>query len=171
MKDITIGLFGTCGSSKWREPFMKRYDELGISYFNPQKNDWKAEDAKIEAEHLANDQIILFPVTNETYAFGSLGEVGFSIMQALKLDQNRDIIIMIEPDVYLDVDSMPSELRATAEAQRKESVRMRALIMAHLKKVNYQCVWLVKDLDNMLNLSLELHAIQTLKNGAKRFII
>ena len=99
---ITIGLFGTCGSSKWREPFMKAYDEQGIKYFNPVKEDWKVEDAQIEAEHLANDEIICFPVTDETYAFGSLGEVGFSILQAIKLNQRREIIVMIDPDVKLD---------------------------------------------------------------------
>ena len=106
MKKITIGLFGTCGISQWRTPFIKKYSSLGIQYFNPVKSDWKVEDATIEAEHLANDEILLFPVTNETYAFGSLGEVGFSIMQALKLDERRDIVVMIEPDVVVDKNKM-----------------------------------------------------------------
>jgi hypothetical protein len=168
---ITIGLFGTCGSSKWRDPFMEKYKSMGIDYFNPQKDDWKAEDAQVEAEHLAYDRIILFPVTSETYAFGSLGEVGFSIMQALKLDQNRDVIVMIDPDVKIDFDALPDELKAGAQAQRKESVRMRALILAHLKKVDYHNVWIVKDLEDMLSLSLELHSLQVIKQGAGRFAI
>lgn len=93
---LCIGLFGTCGKSTWRVPFMTRYTELGIPYFNPQVEDWKPEDAVIEAEHLADDDVILFPVTSETYATGSLAETGFSILNAVRLDDRRDFIILIE---------------------------------------------------------------------------
>lgn len=172
MKQITIGLFGTCGQSKWREPFMKEYDKLKLAYFNPQKTDWRPEDAQIEADHLANDEILLFPVTNETFAFGSLAETGFSILQALKMDQTRDIIVMIEPDVVLnDKDLLSNCEEFTFEKQRKESCRARALVMAHLKKINYPNVWIVKDLNDMLKLSLELHAIQVIRNNSRRLTI
>lgn len=60
----TIGLFGTCGGSKWRDQFMVKYDNLKINYFNPQVDDWNATFADIEADHLVNDEIILFPVTD-----------------------------------------------------------------------------------------------------------
>lgn len=61
---LCVGLFGTCGGSKWRNNFMLKYNEMGINYFNPQVDDWKPELAEIEAEHLVNDDIVLFPVTN-----------------------------------------------------------------------------------------------------------
>lgn len=159
MKKPTIGLFGTCGRSTWRESFIKEYERLGIRYFNPQKDDWKPEDAQNEAEHLANDEILLFPVTNETFAFGSLAETGFSILQAIKLDENREIIVMIDPDVYIDEN--------TDEVQRKESCRARALVMAHLKKLNYPNVWIVSSLDDMLNLSISLHSMYIAKGHLK----
>ena len=73
---MTIGLFGTCGNSKWRDSFIKDYEKEGIDYYNPQVDNWKPEDAKVEAEHLANDKIILFPVTRETSGLGSLVTVG-----------------------------------------------------------------------------------------------
>lgn len=168
MKEIVIGLFGTCGKSTWRDAFVKEYEKLNIKYFNPQKDDWKPEDAQIEADHLANDSILLFPVTNETFAFGSLAETGFSIMQALKMDENRDIIIMIEPDVFIDESAYTSGELLTAQLQRKESIRARALVLAHLKKVKYNNVWIVKNLDEMLKLSLELNTIQVLKNAARQ---
>ena len=175
-KKITIGLFGTCGSSKWREPFMKAYDEQGIKYFNPVKEDWKVEDAQIEAEHLANDEIICFPVTDETYAFGSLGEVGFSILQAIKLNSRREIIIMIDPDVKIisdpeSVSGMMTTSEIVAEQKRKDSIKARALVMAHLKKIDYPNVWIVKNLENMLKLSLHLHALAVLKEGAKQYTL
>ena len=165
---ITIGLFGTCGKSKWREPFMKKFDEQEIAYFNPQKDDWKPEDAQIEAEHLCNDEILLFPVTNETFAFGSLAETGFSILQAIKLNQRREIIVMIDPDVKIPEDV---EWGRENESQRKDSIRTRALVMAHLKKLDYPNVWIVKSLDNMLKLSLHLHALSVLKEGAKQYTL
>lgn len=168
---ITIGLFGTCGSSKWREPFMKAYDEQGIKYFNPVKEDWKVEDAQIEAEHLANDEILCFPVTDETFAFGSLGEVGFSILQAIKLNQRREIIVMIDPDVKLNEEWMSMNESVTAGIQRKDSIKARALVMAHLKKIDYPNVWIVKNLENMLKLSLHLHALAVLKEGAKQYTL
>lgn len=40
---LCVGLFGTCGRSKWRNPFMEKYKELGIKFFNPQVDDWKPE--------------------------------------------------------------------------------------------------------------------------------
>ena len=56
--NLCIGLFGTCGGSKWRDKFIAKYNERGIEFFNPQKDDWKPEDAEIEADHLANDGVI-----------------------------------------------------------------------------------------------------------------
>ena len=165
---ITIGLFGTCGKSKWRESFMKEYDKQGILYFNPLKDDWKPEDATIEAEHLANDEILLFPVTDETFAFGSLAETGFSILQAIKLNQRREIIVMIDPDVKIP---QSEEWGRDNESHRKDSIRTRALVMAHLRKLDYPNVWIVKNLDNMLKLSLHLHALAVLKEGAKQYTL
>jgi hypothetical protein len=154
---MTIGLFGTCGDSKWRDTFMEVYDKKGISYFNPVKDDWKVEDAKIEAEHLANDEIILFPVTNETLGLGSLGEVGFSILQAIKLDSNRDIVVMIEDDLSDEAKSQFDD------SMVRESIKMRALIKAHLNKLNYTNVYLVDNLNDMLTVSLKLYDIQEIK--------
>jgi hypothetical protein len=149
---MTIGLFGTCGGSTWRDGFMEKYDEMGIGCFNPLKDDWKPEDAQIEAEHLANDEIILFPVTDETSGLGSLGEVGFSILQAIKLDADRAVIVMIDKDCKIE-----------DEAVKKESIRTRALIKAHLNKLKYPNVYIVDNLENMMIVSLQLHKIHKVK--------
>jgi len=162
-RKITIGLFGTCGKSKWRDKFIEAYQTEGITFFNPQKDDWSPADADIEADHLVNDDIVLFPITDETYAFGSLAETGFSVLQALKLNERREFIIMITPDV------IPDE-SIQHETLRKESVRARALVKAHLKKLNYPNVWVVNSLDNMLKLSLHLHAIEVLKGAALKYL-
>jgi len=155
---MTIGLFGTCGGSTWRDKFMSQYDKAGIDYFNPQKDDWKPEDAEIEADHLANDEIILFPVLEETSGLGSLGEVGFSILQSIRLDENRNVIVMIDKNCTVE-----------DEAVRNESIRMRALIKAHLKKLKYPNVFLVQNQIDMYELSRKIHAIETLRENLDKY--
>ncbi len=145
-----IGLFGTCGNSTWRERFIAHYREHGIRYFNPQVSDWKPEYADIEAEHLKRDEIILFPVTGETYGTGSLSEVGFSIMQAIQ-NTGRYIIVMIE-------DEMDEALGADAVAF-KESTRARALVKAHLAANPHPNVFVVDDFNDMLALSTDLYGV------------
>jgi len=157
---LTVGLFGTCGGSRWRDPFMVKYKEFGISYFNPQVENWDPSCAEEEARHLADDAIILFPITSETYATGSLSEVGFSILNAIRLDDRRDFVIMIEMDLLEHL---------TDEVARKESLRARALVKQHLKKLRLSNVYLVDTLEEMLEVSLQLHEAAKLKVPLLKF--
>ena len=148
MDTLYIGLFGTCGKSSWRSRFIERYNQEGIQFFNPQVDDWKPEDATIEAEHLANDQVVLFPITGETYGTGSLAETGFSVLNAIRLEDRRDFVIMIEQE--LD-DSLEDAVA------RKESLRARALVKAHLKKLRLSNLYVVNTLEEMLEVSVTLY--------------
>lgn len=154
---ICVGLFGTCGGSKWREAFETRYRASDIISFNPQKSDWKPEDAVEEAEHLANDEIILFPVTGETYGTGSLAETGFSILSTVRMDTNRFVVVMIDKDIN-------PVLKEENPVAAKESIRARALVRAHLRKVKYKNVYVVETFDEMMEVSLQIHhALNLLK--------
>lgn len=157
---LCIGLFGTCGGSKWRDEFMRIYDNFKIPYFNPQVDDWKPEDAIEEAEHLAEDMIILFPVTSETYATGSLSEVGFSILNAIRLDDRRDFVIMIENKL---------DDTLTDEVARKESLRARALVLQHLKKLRLANLYVVDTLKEMLEVSLVLFDVAEMRYPLMKF--
>lgn len=162
------GLFGTCGTSTFRaDKFIPRYAQLGfkenVDYYNPQVDDWSPELVKVEAEHLATDQIILFPVTHETYATGSLAEVGFSILSAIKLDDRRSIVVMI--DDYLDEHLMQDKERA------KDSLRARALVKTHLQKLNLSNIYMVNTLDEMLELSVDLWFIHNQLEKLSKFSI
>ena len=145
-----IGLFGTCGRSHWRDDFIKKYDESKIVFFNPNVADWKPEYVKAEAHHLANDAVILFPITKETYATGSLSEVGFSILQAIRLDDRRSFVVLI--DQSLDDDLMTDNPQLA-----KESLRSRALVLEHLKKLNLPNIYVVDNLDDLLSVSIVLY--------------
>lgn len=144
----TVGLFGTCGNSTWRAPFIARYESMNVPYFNPQVPNWNAELAAIEAEHLATDPIVLIPITDETSGIGSLAEVGFTVAQAAVSDTSRNFVIYIAPTV--------DENLVTDPAVAKESNRARKLVLAHLRKINMANVIVVDSLESMLDVSVRL---------------
>lgn len=160
MKNPIIGLFGTCGNSTWRQQFITEYNKFKIEYFNPQVENWSPDDAVKEANHLANDEIILFPITNETYASGSLSEVGFSILNAIKLDDRRDFVILIDSD-------LTEQLKNDNPVAAKESMRARALVKEHLKKLRLSNLYLVESLEEMLKVSLSLYPCAIVRNKLK----
>ena len=146
-----IGLFGTCDKSKWREPFMQLFAEHKVPFFNPMVDNWTPELAEVEAWHLANDKLILFPVTSESYGFGSLAETGFSINSALTLNKGRFVLMYIAPDVD---DALKQEDPVRAKASRTA----RALAIAHLAHVANPNVIVVKSMREMLDKVLALYA-------------
>jgi hypothetical protein len=148
-----IGLFGTCGGSQWRTPFKATYANRSIPFFDPQVDNWTPECATQEAWHLANDSLVLFPVTAETYGFGSLAETGFSLRQALSAHAHRFVIAYIDPDVS-------AELTLSDPAQAKASVRTRQLVRAHLQQANVANLVIAHSLTDMLDKSLAVWDIQ-----------
>jgi hypothetical protein len=157
MSKPCIGLFGTCGSSKWREKFINRYKTKSINFFNPQKDDWKPEDSAVEAEHLVNDDIVLFPVTGETFGTASLGEIGFSILSAIRANDQRFVVVYVES-------KLNPLLHQENPTAAKESSNARVIITAHLKKAKYPNVFIVYSLDQMLDVSVKLYeVVETLK--------
>lgn len=158
--NVCIGLFGTCGNSTWRDKFIEKYEQQGYNYYNPNKADWKPEYAVEEAEHLANDKIILFPVTKETYGTGSLSEVGFSVLNAIRLDDRRNFVVMIEQDLSPELND---------PIAKKESLRARALVKEHLKKLRLDNLYVVESLEDMLSVSENLYLSELMKEGLERF--
>lgn len=132
-------------------------------FANPQVDDWKPEDAAIEAEHLAEDAIILFPVTGETLGMGSLSEVGFSILNAIKLDSQRDFVVLIESDID------PALREACIPREVKDSVRARALVKQHLKKLRLSNLYVVDTMEQMREVALELYKAAKVRIPLQRF--
>lgn len=157
---ITVGLFGTCGNSQWRDAFIAKYEALGIPYFNPQVPNWTPELAEVEAWHLANDEILLFPVTAETYGTGSLAETGFSVASALAGNTRRFVVAYIAPTVT-------DALTQANPVAAKESLRARALVRAHLAKQPSPNVYVVDSLEQMLETSLSLYAAAAMLEKAR----
>ncbi len=145
-----IGLFGTCDNIRWRDPFMTRYTAENIQYFNPMVDNWTKDCVPIEAHHLANDPIILFPVLDQSYGIGSLAEIGFGPLRAMRQTFHRSFVVLIHPQVT-------QELQDKDPAMAKVSNRTRALVLGHLEKVAAENIIIVPTLDDMLEVSLKLH--------------
>ncbi len=154
MNNITIGLFGTCGNSTWRNSFIEEYNKLSINYFNPQlpAGTWTPEFADEENRQLKTNEIVLFPITDETTAHGSLSEIGFSISDTLRNLKERYLIVFIDPECN-DNDA--------TENERKTSVRDRKLTLSkcELEQTINSKVFVVNSLEEMLSLSIKLSKV------------
>jgi hypothetical protein len=161
MSKLCVGMFGTCGTSTFRRDiFIPKFEAAGVQYFNPQVENWTSDLAAVEAEELREDSIILMPITDETYAEGSLAECGLSAIQALKFNDRRHIIFLISPVVS-------DELKKDA-SRAKASERSRALIREHLKQLPYRNIFLVDTLEQMAELAIACYDSQLLLEEAER---
>jgi hypothetical protein len=147
---LNIGLFGTCDKNPWRDSFMERYTALGIPFFNPMVDDWHPGMAPLEAKHLAEDEIILFPVLGWSYAEGSLSEMGFGPLKAMRQNANRSFVFLIETELHE---------RLTDPERCKASLRSRKLLLGHLAELGAPNIYVVPSLDQMLSTSIELYEI------------
>lgn len=146
----TIGLFGTCGGSNWRESFINEFIEKDIQFFNPNKQDWNPEDAESEASHLISDDIVLFPITGETFGTASLAETAFSVLRCITEHKNKYAVIMIE--------DLNEELKKTNPQAYKESRNAREIVKAHLFKIEDPNVFVVDNLEKMQKIAVALYS-------------
>lgn len=177
MKKIIVGMFGTCESSLWRNPFLEAFKQQGIDFFNPNlgPGEWTPAFEPIEAENLATNEIILLPVTNESFGGASLAEIGFAAASIKGTD--RHLIVYVAPeanDVPLANDAKKAIANLTASViddknsdfaaimkcaneATKQSNRARGLVLKHLSKLNQANVHVVNSVEEMLTLVLELY--------------
>lgn len=129
----TVGLFGVCEKTTWRRQFIQTLVNADVNFFNPQlpEGAWSPEFAPIEAKHLGNDGIIAMMISDDSYGFGSLAEVGFALLNSAPGradDDYQDLVVYIAPEVSV-------ALQEADPAMAKASNRTRALVRAHLKRV------------------------------------
>jgi len=155
---LTVGLFGTCDNSKWRDDFIEAYGELGVDYFNPDAGDnWHPGMIEDENKHLLEDDIILFPVLAESLGLGSLGEIGFSVLNVIRNIEEgstQHLIVMIDDDC--------TSTKAS-ESEKEHSKRTRKLVKSKLLKVTHPNVIVVRNLNAMLVASQGLLKVEELR--------
>lgn len=157
-----VGLFGTCGNTTFRKDIMiPAFEAAGVNYFNPQlaPDAWNDEAAALEAQHLANDRIICFPITKDTYASGSLAETGLSLLQAVNINKQSKIILMIDMDLAPELEENP--------VAAKESKRARRLVAAHLAQLNLPNLFIVSSIEEMTEVAILLYKSEQLLREAE----
>jgi hypothetical protein len=105
-------------------------EKAGLEYFNPQKDDWKPEDAETEAVHLASDRILVFAVTGETFGVASLAEIGLAAAAVAR--SNRTLVVYVAPEVVPDEAFLQG---LDSGARVRDSNNARKIVLAHLRKM------------------------------------
>lgn len=163
MNKQCVGLFGTCDNSKWRDAFINYYVDNNIDFFNPDAGDnWHPGMIEDENRHLLEDDVILFPVLSESLGLGSLGEIGFSVMNVIRNIENgsnQHLVVMID-------DECTSE-KAT-DSEKNHSNRTRKLVKSKLLKVTHPYVIVVDNLEDMLTVSHALLEVNENLDKIKR---
>ncbi len=123
-----VGLFGSCGSpaSTWRtEIFIPKLQRNSLEFYNPQvgPHEWTAKNAKEEAERLASDEIIVFPISKETHGFGSLAEAGWAALGALLRGQKLGVYLEEDKNLPKDVQRARRLFKNLAEELEKENTQ------------------------------------------------
>ncbi len=155
----TIGLFGTCDGSEWRLPVIEKLDKLGIPWYNPDAgSNWEPWMAEEENRQLKEDHIIMFPILEESLGYGSLGEIGFSVMNVANnvLNGAAQTLIVMIADICTD--------ERKTEEQRKDSNRARKLVKSKLAAIKHTNVYLVETVDDMVNLAIAKHKVYALED-------
>ena len=87
-KDSSVNVFlgGSCNPTTWRTdiaiPFLKKH---GITFYNPQVDDWRPELMAMEAEAKDKADILLFVIDNQTRSTASMVEVAYLAGRGRKL--------------------------------------------------------------------------------------
>ena len=161
-EEICIGLFGTCDNSTWRNEFIEHYEASDIGYFNPDAGDnWHPGMIEDENRHLREDQIILFPVLGESLGLGSLGEIGFSVMNVIRNIEggsNQYLVVMIDDECTAE---------SASESEKKHSNRARKLVKSKLLEVTHPNILVVNSLNSMLLVSSALIDVINLQREIK----
>ena len=161
----TVGLFGTCDSSTWREDFaIDPLNAAGVPWYNPNITDYDwgdpAKNAALVAEendNLVNDTVILFPVLGESLGVGSLGEIGFSILSVLDhiADGNDQTLIVLIDDVCTDTTKTEAEVKTSNRTRKLVKSKLVQYLERHPDTEN---VYLVDTVEDMVQLAIEVHA-------------
>lgn len=115
--ETCIFLGGACNPTTWRLdlaiPAFKAAGLPDTAYYNPQKDNWSSELVVIEAAAKRDADILLFVITDETRAVGSMIEVAEHATLA-KLSGKRVVVVIqdLKPgSSFGDIATTPAEIK------------------------------------------------------------
>ena len=106
LKPPEVFLGGTCGSTTWRKDIaIPLLEHEGITFFNPQVEDWNPDMMIQEMQAKKNCKVLFFGINNETRGVGSMIEVAalfkkMSSTTVYKMDGQRsmhqDLVLVLQ---------------------------------------------------------------------------
>jgi len=113
--DLDLFLGGSCNPTTWRkDTAIPLCEEWGISYYNPQVDDWSEELVQIEAHAKENAKALLFVIDNQTRAITSCLEATEFICVG------RVVSLVVSPDIAAasSIDGEPVRPRELKDLNR-----------------------------------------------------
>ena len=118
-----VGLFGTCGASKWRENIVvPALTTAGVDSFNPVVEHWDEEAQRREVDHAATDKVVMIVITGETTGIASMAELGWIALNAETAGQK--LVIVLE--------DMPNDVKDETGASLRIN-KARSLVRKYIK--------------------------------------
>jgi hypothetical protein len=127
-----VFLGGSCNPTTWRKDHLvPLLEELGVSYYNPQIDEWYPELIAIEREAKDNAKIHFFVVNNQTRGMASMIEVAELVSRAFFQNNGVHVLVMID-DVPTDAHEICGEQLTTAAIKDLNRARMYLREIVHL---------------------------------------
>lgn len=127
-----IFLGGSCNPTTWRQnvaiPFL---EANGISYYNPQVDNWTPEVVNLERYAKQNAQILLFVIDKQTRSTTSLVESAFMA------GENKSLVLVIYPFEY-NLVSLLDESKQTSSNRFETRSKLSKTSLAKSSKDNRQ---------------------------------
>lgn len=136
----TVGLFGTCNDSLWRDYFLILLDKNKFDWFNPVVEDWN-EKAQINEEfHKSNDEVIVFVITPKMKGVYSIAEV-VDLSYRKRESQNLFFCFLTHEKDSLGItqlfdESQIKSLRAVAKLLERNGIKTTESLVELAKFVN-----------------------------------
>ena len=131
-EDKTVFLGGACNPTTWRKDLLIPFlEELGVSYYNPQIDEWHAELIAIEREAKEKAKIHFFVVNNKTRGLASMIEVAELVSRAFFQKRDTHVVVMID-DVPPETHNIGGEDLTPAAIKDLNRARMYLREIVHL---------------------------------------
>lgn len=127
-RDVFLG--GTCSGSKWRDELISKFNDNGVTFYNPviKDREWTLKDKEEENIQKKTCEYMLFVITPKMRGFYSIAEVVESSFKK----PGRTIFCVLYEDEGKEFDGAQKEsLRATGELLRDN----KAIVVQSLDKV------------------------------------
>ena len=129
----TVFLGGACNPTTWRRDLLIPFlEDLGVSYYNPQIDEWHPGLIAVERKAKDNAKIHFFVVNNQTRGLASMIEVAELVSRAFFSRSDIRVLVMID-DVPKETHSIRGETltKSAIEDLNRARIYLRDIVNLH----------------------------------------